>query len=259
MPDIYVASEEKNKENKNETVQKEDNQVVSKEKEDKKNKKENQKNDHTKTSIKREAKEIKKKVKQVIEEVGEKKTHEGLTAFAVWPDKVRFETQESKEEIILLLRRHIITNVAWILTAVFMFFVPFFLRFIPVLDFLPFRFQFIIVLMWYLIILAFIFEKFLSWYFNVFIVTDERIIDVDFLSLVYKEITESKIDRIQDVTLTMGGICCSIFNYGTVYIQTAGDVPKIEFEQVPKPQKVVKILNQLQIQEEQEQIEGRVR
>ena len=39
---------------------------------------------------------------------------------------------------------------------------------------------------WYLILAAFIFEEFLGWFFNVNIITDERIVEVDFHNLIYR-------------------------------------------------------------------------
>ena len=52
--------------------------------------------------------------------------------------------------------------------------------------------------------------------FNVYIVTDERIIDIDFYNLIYKEVSDANIDKIQDVTYKMGGVVRTLFNYGDV-------------------------------------------
>jgi len=113
--------------------------------------------------------------------------------------------------------------------------------------------------MWYMIIVAYVFENFLSWFFDINIITDERIIDIDFHNLIYKEVSDTKIDRVQDVTYRQGGVLRAIFDYGDVLIQTAAEVPSFEFLAVPHPHRVVKILNDLKIEEEQEAIEGRVR
>jgi len=157
------------------------------------------------------------------------------------------------------LRRHPITNVAWMLIVVLMIFAPLVLSIFPLLSFLPGNFQFIAVLVWYLITMAFILENFLTWFFNVNIITDERIIDIDFHNLIYKEVSDCKIDKIQDVTYKMGGVTRTIFNYGDVYIQTAAEVPAFEFLAVPKPNKVARVLQDLMIEEEKEKLEGRVR
>ena len=182
-----------------------------------------------------------------------------LAAFISRPKNINFETQEKKEKIILLLRRHWITNVPWILVIVLMLTAPIFFRFFPLLDFLPGRFQLMALIGWYLLTIAVVFEKFLSWIFNVNIITDERIVDIDFPSLLYREISSAKIDQVQDVSTKVGGFIRSLFNYGDVSIQTAGTEPEICFEAVPRPGQVAKILNQMMLEEEQEKIEGRVR
>ena len=187
------------------------------------------------------------------------RTKNPLAAFSVLPKRISFETQEIKEKIVLLLRKHWVTNIPWIVITLIMIIAPLFLQVFPLLDFLPQRFQFIALVVWYMVILAYVLESFLSWYFNVYIVTDERLIDVDFYSLIYKRISETKIDRIQDVSYSQGGIIQALFNFGNVSIQTAGEVPEFEFEAVPQPARITKVLNQLILQEEQEKLEGRAR
>jgi len=182
-----------------------------------------------------------------------------FSAFTPKPRDLRFETQEKKEKIVLLLRRHPITNVPWVLLVILLVFAPFFIKALVSLDFIPGNYQFILFLCWYLFTFAFAFEKFLTWFFNVSILTDERVIDIDFPTLLYRDITEAKIDKIQDVNIKTGGYIRSLFNFGDVLIQTAGAVPEICFEAVPDPQRVSQVINQLLYEEEQEKLEGRVK
>ena len=100
------------------------------------------------------------------------------------------------------------------------------------------------IILWYLFVIAYILEKFLSWYFNVYIITNYRIIDTDFYSLLFKHISEARYNRIEDITYTQGGILQSIFDYGDVSIQTAAEVPEIRFELVPQPSRVVRVLDE---------------
>lgn len=186
-------------------------------------------------------------------------SHNPLSSFFRWPEKVAFETQEKDEKVVLLLRRHPITNVPWIVMTVILILAPTLLQFFPLLSFLPDRFQFVALFFWYLIVSAFVIESFLTWFFNVYIVTDERVVDVDFYNLIYKEVSDAKIDKIQDVTYNMGGVVRTLFNYGDVAIQTAGTVTNFQFEAVPGPAEVAKILQELRTEEEQEALEGRIR
>lgn len=186
-------------------------------------------------------------------------THNPLTSFSYLPDKARFINEDPEEEVILLLRKHPITNTSWILLAFMMIIAPSFIGVLTPVGLLPWDYQFVLGLVWYLITSAYILEQFLSWFFHVNIITDERIIEVDFVNLVYREITDANIDKIEDVTVEVGGVFRTFFNYGNIVIQTAADVPKITFEAVPEPDKVTRVLRELRVEEEQEKIEGRVR
>ena len=178
----------------------------------------------------------------------EKKAQGRLSAFNYLPKRVDFETRDKEEQVILLLREHPLTNFSWIFIVVLMIIAPIVLSIFPLLTFLPQEFQLIAVLGWYLITTAFLLENFLTWFFNVNIITDERIIDIDFFNLIYKQVSDTNIDKIQDVTYTMGGVARTLFNYGDVFVQTAAEVPNFDFLAVPNPDKVAKILQDLRIE-----------
>lgn len=181
-----------------------------------------------------------------------------MLSFMAKPKKVAFDTQFQSEQILLVLRRHIITQVPWVITAVIFAFLPLGFGLFPVLGTLPPNYTFAVHLGWYLLLTGFVLESFLSWFFNVYIITDERIIDVDFVSLIYKRVSIAKIDNIEDVTAQSGGALQSIFNYGSVFVQTAAEKREFDFADVPKPAVVTQLLNELILQEEREKLEGRV-
>lgn len=168
-----------------------------------------------------------------------------FSAYIVRPAWVNFATEETGEQIILLLRRHWVTNVPWILLAILMILGPFVLTVFPLLAFLPARFQLMGVLFWYLLTMALIFEGFLGWFYNIFIVTDERVVDIDFVGLIYREISEARISRVQSATFSQGGLVQAIFNFGLVLVQTAAEIQNIEFEDVPNPSMVVRTIDSL--------------
>lgn len=196
---------------------------------------------------------------RVAERLHKQRRKGNLRAFQVMPGRVRFETQEVRERVILLLRQHWVTQVRWALMVIAMMALPVMLKFIPLISFMPKNYQIMTVLMWYLLTLAVLYEKFISWFYRVFIVTDERVIDIDFYHLLYKEISDAKIDNIEDVTYSQGGMLKTMLNYGDVILQTAAEQRQFLIESVPEPDRVAKILNELKLEEEQEKIEGRVR
>lgn len=181
-----------------------------------------------------------------------------LHAFAAKPLQTEFTSQEENEQLILLLRRHPITQIGWILIAIIFAIIPTFIDPGSFFTFLPPNFAVAINIAWYAGVIAFVFQEFLTWYYNVYIITDERVVDVDFDSLLHRNMTSAKIGNIEDVTATGKGALQSIIDYGTVTIQTAGAKPEIEFEDVPHPNMIVELFNELLQEEEQETLEGRV-
>lgn len=188
----------------------------------------------------------------------ERPSNNPFNAYLPKPIRTYFSSQHGEEEIILVLRKHPFTQLKWIVTAIFLALVPFLFNTISLLGFLPLNYQFAGLVLWYLLLTGFIFESFLTWFFNVYIITDERIIDVDFLSLIYRNISTAKIDNIEDVTATTGGAIRAMFDFGSVQIQTAAEKREFEFEDVPHPNRVTKLINELLLEEEKEKIEGRV-
>lgn len=182
-----------------------------------------------------------------------------ISAYCKYPANVKFAGTDKEEKIILLLRKHWLTNVKWIFTGIVLTVVPIPFVYFPILNFLPERFLVVTVFFWYLVTSAYVLERFLSWFFNVYIVTDERVFDVDFYNLVDRDISDANIDDIQDVTSSIRGAIRTSFDYGDIFIQTSAEVPQIDFEAVPHPDEVAKILRDLRVEEEQEKLEGRVR
>jgi hypothetical protein len=188
----------------------------------------------------------------------EKPSNGLFSAYVPKPTTVHFDSQTQNEQVILLLRQHpvmLFKPIVLILVAIVL---PIFANFGPMLNFLPDQFYFAFLLGWYLVVAGMSLQTFLVWYFNVYLVTDERIIDVDFFSIIHKNVSTAKIDNIQDVTVNTTGTFASIFDYGTILIQTAAEKNEFEFENVPHPAKVATFLNEMVIEEEHEKIEGRV-
>ncbi|MFH2118509.1 MAG: PH domain-containing protein [Candidatus Paceibacterota bacterium] len=188
---------------------------------------------------------------------GEKSSKNQFKSFLPKPQKIAFDAQTGDERIILVLRQHPITLLKQAIAIILALFLPLFSKTSFLADFLPNSYILGLNLSWYMLIFSYTLATFLIWFFSVFIITDERIIDVDFVSLLFKDVSSAKIDAIQDISSKTSGFLASVINYGTVYIQTAGEQREIEFENIPQPAKVAALLNELILEEEQEKIEGR--
>lgn len=163
-----------------------------------------------------------------------------------------FETQILDEEIEIFARAHFFTNAWWIVLVMIFITIPPILKVISFGD-SPFDLsisldsQLILTLSWYLFVAAYAFQKFLLWYFNVYIVTNKRVVDIDFFNLFYKRISSTTISNIQDVRHIRGGVAQLLFNYGNVFVQTAGPTEHFDFIGVAKPnlvqKKIVKLIH----------------
>lgn len=158
--------------------------------------------------------------------------------------QVKFETYEEGEKLLLLLRSHPFTQVGWVLNSIFFFFLLFFSNFflqslLNLGQILTFNLFFII------FIFSYIWFNILNWYFNVGIITNKRVIDIDFYAILYKEITTAQLGKIEDITVKSGGFFQSFFDYGSIFVQTAGSEVNVEFSNIPRPSKAAHIINQL--------------
>ena len=170
-----------------------------------------------------------------------------------------FDSQLDGENVLLLLRKHPATQIPKVLGVLFMLIMPLFFGQVGFYGQITGNLQTSIVLLWYLLTMGYALESFLTWFYNVYIVTDERIIDIDFLSLIYRNVSAAKLDKVEDITAVTSGAVQSLFDFGTVQIQTAAERTEFEFEDVPQPTKVTQFLNEMLVEEEREKMEGRVK
>ena len=168
-------------------------------------------------------------------------------AYVVRPTNCRFEGQDPDEKILLLLRAHPITNIPWIILAIALFFFPFFIpKILPYTgldpNLVPQTFQIIFLIINYLLILIIVFEGFLNWYFNATLITDEKVVDIDFEHLLYKGVDLAPLSKIEESDSVTAGIVGTIFNFGNVSVQTAGANVAIEMKNIPHAAQVADII-----------------
>ena len=181
-----------------------------------------------------------------------KKKH--LHAFSSYsedsPD-VKFLNELDNEIILLFLRRHIATNFPWVIKALALALIPVLFEILGSLGFFSITFmgvegKFIIYTFYYFFIFSgYMFVNYLSWFYNISIVTNIRIVDIDFSQLVYENVDATKLNQIEDVSYSQIGILRSIFDYGDVFLQTAGAKNNFEFLMVPHPEKVIRVIGDL--------------
>lgn len=168
------------------------------------------------------------------------------------PNKIKFDKQEENEVIELVLRQHAFVNVFWVTTTILLLVLPVvFLQLDALFNFnfaiqIPVKLLIGGLIIYYLLLIAYAFEQFLSWYFNVYIVTNMHIVDINFYSLLSKEVVEISLDDIEVISHNVNGIFGSLFNFGDVHIETAAEQKRILFEKVPRPDVVTDKVQDLQ-------------
>lgn len=157
------------------------------------------------------------------------------------------------EEVIFHLRRHwftffVLLSVYVIIAAV----PPVFYWFMMYIDNAamfdgPIITPMVIVLMlsYYLMLMVFVLTAWTDNYLDIWTVTTSRIINREQNGLFNRVVSELELHLIQDVTAEQNGFFATTFDYGNVYIQTAGERERFIFEQVPDPYRVAKVIQQL--------------
>src|SRR3989344_3187016 len=89
---------------------------------------------------------------------------------------------------------------------------------------------------WFIIFIwLFSFLLWIDYYFDVWIITNERIVNIDQKGLFARHMSELNFGSVQDVTTVVTGILPTVLNYGDVVVQTAGEKERFVFRMIPDP------------------------
>jgi hypothetical protein len=193
------------------------------------------------------------KVKQKVQNPPEESHVNILCSFCHKPKGLSFQTQKEDETIILFLRSAFLgKNLSWMIMSCILIILPPIIASIlananwgffnsPEIS----RFIIVFLLFYYLFIFNYAFLNFLTWFYNVFIVTSERIIEINYSDVVVHDMAETKLSHIEDVRYTQSGFIPSFLNTGNVYIQTPGTEENFEIRRIPKPREITNIIEDL--------------
>src|SRR3989338_6870974 len=182
----------------------------------------------------------------------ELKNHVGMFSnFLTNPQGVSFVQQQPDEKILLFLKRHLIVNVPWVIITFILLFAPLII-FIFEATFqlfhtlnLPPRFILVFTAFYYLIVFSYAFVNFITWFYNVLLVTQKRVVDIEYHDITIHNIAFTKLINVQDVNYTQAGFIRSFFNYGDVFVQTAGTETHFEGLSIPMPRRAAQIIGDL--------------
>ncbi len=157
----------------------------------------------------------------------------------------RFVKLKEYEQIVYILRRHPLTFIPTAVLFIALLLIPVILYTLirPVYgDFFsgPNVYPLMILggSVYYLSIYLFFYAYFIDFYLDVWIITNDRIIDNEQHGLFHHTTTELELHNIQDVTSQTAGIIGTFFKFGDVTIKTSSVTTTIVFRQIPNPSKI---------------------
>ncbi|MDD5396923.1 MAG: PH domain-containing protein [Candidatus Moranbacteria bacterium] len=99
---------------------------------------------------------------------------------------------------------------------------------------------------------------FLIWvdyYFDIWIITSERIVNIEQKGLFTRHVSELRYNKIEDITTEVTGFFPTILNFGDVKIQTAAEEAEFRFRTVSDPYRIKNIIMELQKKHENDSTE----
>lgn len=90
--------------------------------------------------------------------------------------------------------------------------------------------------LWALVLWVTFWRFWTTYYMDIWVVTNKRIIDIDYQRLFDRNIAMLRLDRVQDVTTHVQGIVATLLRYGSVNVQTAGSDKEFVIDQIANPE-----------------------
>lgn len=154
--------------------------------------------------------------------------------------RYHFQGQHENEQILMVIHRHWFNILMHLGTIILLSLVLFgSLAVLPSLfpeigvesaTFFAFVQSTLLLFLW-----LFSFLVWIDYYFDVWIVTNERIVNIEQKGLFTRRISELRFSRIQDITATVDGLVPTMLNFGDVTVQTAAEEERFLFRQVADP------------------------
>jgi hypothetical protein len=178
----------------------------------------------------------------------EKSTLGLMTSLIRRPKNFHFAHQKKDETISILARRHFITNLLWIVISLFaltlppLYYLMWLYNLLPLAS-LPFLYNITLLIFYYVLVFGFAFFNYISWFYNMGIITNKRMVDIDLMHLSYIDIAITQLEEIEDVVHRQKGFFASFFDYGDVVAHTVTGKEDFVFEKIPRPTMVADILS----------------
>jgi hypothetical protein len=91
---------------------------------------------------------------------------------------------------------------------------------------------------WLLLVWTGAWGAFTRYYLNVWILTNERIVEIKQRTYFSRRVSSVLLNRVQDVTTHIVGIVPSLLDMGTIIVQSAGATNEFRMRGIPEPERV---------------------
>ncbi|MCC6934098.1 MAG: PH domain-containing protein [Candidatus Yanofskybacteria bacterium] len=90
--------------------------------------------------------------------------------------------------------------------------------------------------LWGLVLWVVFWQFWTTYYMDIWVITNRRIIDIDYERLFDRNIAILRLDRVQDITTHVQGVVGTLLKYGKVVVQTAGSDKEFVIDQIAHPE-----------------------
>lgn len=111
----------------------------------------------------------------------------------------------------------------------------------------------IILSMYFLSIWLFAFLEFTNYYLDMWVITNERVINIEQEGLFKRTTSELDLASVQDATSEIRGFLQTMFSYGNVFVQTAGEKGRFHFKNIPHPERIQEVVMRL-VQDDKQRV-----
>jgi len=150
----------------------------------------------------------------------------------------QFEGQHEDEKMLFIFRHHVIK----MRKGFYLLALPFLIASIPVLVWPENINNLWVALGGFGLGLLLFFYHWISWYFSVFIVTDQRLRQITQKGFFNRSVIDLGLSKIQNISYNVPGLSATMFGFGTLVVQT--QVGDLFLDKVEHPEKIYNALSQ---------------
>ncbi len=98
--------------------------------------------------------------------------------------------------------------------------------------------------LWILILWTLMFVRYVDFYLDQWVLTNERLIDIDQKGFFNRQVSTLHLDAVQDITIESKGLFQTMFNLGTITVQTAATEREFVIRDIPNPEGVKFVISE---------------